>query len=268
MHICIHAYMRTYVHTLHYTTLHYITLHYTTLHYIALHCTTLHYITLHYTSLHYITLHYTTLHYITLHYTTLQFTVYKLHVHLHSHVHSHLLLHLHLHCIALHYINTAHYNPGYWLVDTASPNNCRQVTEVKSLNNIFLKKWVCDVINLSEHLKSCESTFKSYTFVGLMGDEREYLQGVDFVSIGSCCSLFHSVLRFPFYVSPHIPFLFFLSVFVGNLGTWFRLAATAVIKFPALNTMRYVFQNSCAAWKHFSPRKLWQLNWTRFNWKV
>ena len=33
-------------------------------------------------------------------------------------------------------------------------------------------------------------------------------------------------------------------------------------------SMQYVFQNSCAKQKHFSPQRLRQLKWTRFNWNV
>ena len=109
MSLCFASLQYTTLHTLHFTTLHYITLNFTTLHsttlqlqlhnYTPLHSTTLHYTKLHYTTLryttlhnntttttqlhsttlndttlHYITLHSTTLHYITLHYTTFRYT--------------------------------------------------------------------------------------------------------------------------------------------------------------------------------------------------
>ena len=70
--IFIYIYIRTYIHTLHYSTLQYITLHYCTLQYITVHYSTLRYITVHYITLHtLITLHYIALHYITLRYITL-----------------------------------------------------------------------------------------------------------------------------------------------------------------------------------------------------
>ena len=105
LHIClgiISTCMRTTLHFIMFTNLHYITPHNITLHYTkytTLHCIALHYPTLYstlpcsvYTILHYITQDYTTLFYITLLYTTLHSTKlntkhYSLHTPLHHTTH-------------------------------------------------------------------------------------------------------------------------------------------------------------------------------------